>query len=495
MNSKLHQEYKPRYEVDVLYFGKYYKRSLERNDPFSAFILDLKRGEIKAVDKAAELLNNVMPEHANVCVVPASKKGGRNNMLEALQRIKDIKGLQIYSIKRIKDVGKKATGEGSRDYSEEKESISCGDPQTIKDKHFFLIDDITTSGVSFAASRDLLKESGALSITCLALGNTVNISDLYDETIIGLLQVKGLGRKYASEILDTVDRYHLEGREIIYKRLLDYSKKRRSIFVPEFNQFCKYIDNAASILKHQEEQGIISINKYSNNYPAKFKDILAPPVIIFVKGNLSLLHGYNHIAVVGSRNATDYGCRIAYRLGEVFAQNSNIVVSGLAKGCDTYGHRGCIDAKGKTVAILPSPVDAPEPKENREFAKDIVNSSGLLLSEYYEGQKVQRGYYVARDRLQSALSDAVVVVETETEGGTMHTVEYCRDQNRLLACSRHPDRFMNLKQLGGNKVLLETDAIPIGNKDELSFFFKQLSAKREELKKTVQRQEQISLFE
>lgn len=206
------------------------------------------------------------------------------------------------------------------------------------------------------------------------------------------------------------------------------------------------------------------------------------------------MHGYNHIAIVGSRNATDYGCKVAHRLGKIFAQKNNIVVSGLAKGCDTYGHRGCIDAKGKTVAILPSPVDAPEPKEDSELAKDIVNSSGLLLSEYYEGQKVQRGYYVARDRLQSALSDAVVVVETETEGGTMHTVEYCRDQNRSLACSRHPDRYMNLKQLGGNKVLLETDALPIGNKEEIRLFFERLCIKREELKKRPQRQEQSTLF-
>lgn len=485
---RIHQEHKPRYDLDLFYYGKYYKKDYRNNDGFSRMILGLKSNRPEDIIEASEILESVIPDNSYIAVIPSSRKNGINHIDEAIDAIKDKKNLHVCKIDRIHDVAKKATGEGSRSYEDEKASIRYNKQTPINNKRIYLIDDISTSGVSLKASKDLLMENGAADVICFALGNSVLEADHYNKIIIAMLMIRGVGRKYASEILNSIDTRHIESDEDIYSKIEKYAFSKGSIKMPGYDQFHSYIKEAERILKEQETKDIVAINVNSNNYPNKFREILAPPILLFAKGDLSLLHGTRHIAVVGSRRASQHGCSVAHRLGELFGEN-NIVVSGLAIGCDTYGHKGCLSVGGKTVAILPSPITEPEPEENCDLAKQIVEGGGLLLSEYYMGQAVQKGYFVARDRLQSALSDGVVVVETEPTGGTMHTVGYCRDQGKLLACYRHPEKYIDMDVAKGNSMLLEEGAIPIGNKEELQEFYSALDNKRKKYKNKTETQQ------
>ena len=210
------------------------------------------------------------------------------------------------------------------------------------------------------------------------------------------------------------------------------------------------------------------LTESSEHWPASFSAIKSPPVLLYTKGDLSALQAAYKVALIGTRTPTEHGAKVARRLGQIFAEEGLCVVSGLANGCDENGHIGALEAGGKTIAILPSPLDNIMPESNRELADRIVSSGGLLLTEYGPGHAVQRGNYIERDRLQSALSQAVVVVETEKAGGTMHTVNFALEQKRLLACYRHNSKYSDVPQTEGNRMLLDGGtAIPVFDKDSL----------------------------
>ena len=213
---------------------------------------------------------------------------------------------------------------------------------------------------------------------------------------------------------------------------------------------------------------IHTLTESSEHWPAPFSAIKNPPVLLYAKGDLSALQAAYKVAVIGTRTPTEHGAKVARRLGQIFAEEGLCVVSGLANGCDENGHIGTLEAGGKTIAILPSPLDNIMPESNRELADRIVSNGGLLLTEYGPGQAIQRGNYIERDRLQSALSQAVVVVETEKAGGTMHTVNFALEQKRLLACYRHSSKYSDVPQTEGNRMLLDGGtAIPVFDKDSL----------------------------
>jgi DNA processing protein len=132
------------------------------------------------------------------------------------------------------------------------------------------------------------------------------------------------------------------------------------------------------------------------------------------------------------------------------------VVSGLAFGCDAAAHRGCLDQGGYTAAVLPSGLDEIYPPQNRDLAARIAET-GCLLSEYPPGIRPARYRFVERDRLQSGLSDLVIVVESEIHGGAMHTAQFARRQGRRLLVFS-PDRLIGGELASGNQHLLATGA-------------------------------------
>ena len=116
-------------------------------------------------------------------------------------------------------------------------------------------------------------------------------------------------------------------------------------------------------------------------YPKQLKNIYDPPKKIYVLGNKEILN-QKSIAIVGTRKATQYGKDVAYRIANELGEYGINVISGLAKGIDTYAHIGALKSKGKTIAVLGCGLDQIYPKENRKLAIDILNEGGCIVSEY-----------------------------------------------------------------------------------------------------------------
>jgi DNA processing protein len=160
----------------------------------------------------------------------------------------------------------------------------------------------------------------------------------------------------------------------------------------------------------------------------------APPVL-WARGNLDLLHR-PMVAMVGARNASSLGLRMARRLAEGLGQGGQVVVSGLARGIDTAVHEAALDTG--TVAVMAGGVDVTYPEENAELARQIA-AKGCLLSEQPMGLVPQTRHFPARNRIISGLSRAVVVVEAAARSGSLITARDAADQGReVLAVPGHP---------------------------------------------------------
>ena len=159
------------------------------------------------------------------------------------------------------------------------------------------------------------------------------------------------------------------------------------------------------------------------------KQIYDPPEIIYINGNEKILNT-NCIAIIGSRNPTEYGIKVAKYLGYNLAKRGYTIVSGLARGIDSYAHIGALCAKGKTIGVIGNGLDIIYPKENKFLQENILKTKGAIISEYNFGIKPERTNFPARNRIISGLSKAVIVVEAKEKSGTLITVDFALEQGR-----------------------------------------------------------------
>lgn len=185
----------------------------------------------------------------------------------------------------------------------------------------------------------------------------------------------------------------------------------------------------------------ISIN--SKEYPKKLKNIYDPPSKLYVLGDKRLLH-QKGISIVGARNATQYGREVAYKTSKELAENGINIISGLAIGIDTCAHLGAMQLEsimqdkiqqklskiGRTIAVLGSGINNIYPKENIELARQIIKSGGCLISEYPLNSKPEKLHFPQRNRIISALSDGVLVVEASKTSGALITAEFALEQGK-----------------------------------------------------------------
>lgn len=199
---------------------------------------------------------------------------------------------------------------------------------------------------------------------------------------------------------------------------------------------------------------IITINKEDELFPEAFKAIGEDcPERIYAMGNLDLLKREHLVAIIGSRKATRTGNSKAYNLGISYAKKGYVVVSGLALGCDASAHRGCMDADGGTIAIVATGLNLVHPRENIPLQEEILRKGGLILSEQPLGVKANPTRLVARNRLQAALSEEVIVAECPKHSGTMHTVRFAQKYGKKVKAARLP---YDKEENSGNKYIIDT---------------------------------------
>lgn len=288
--------------------------------------------------------------------------------------------------------------------------------------------------------------------------------------ILTLMGISGIGRKSVLHVWENTKSQDSNTIDL-YDAIDATRDKYGRIRLPSAEELNNAMRKADRSLEAMDDQGIYCHALGSPDYPQSLNLLSDKPVIVYSRGNIQCLGNMQAVAVIGTREPTNYGIERANRLGRLLAEKQFIVVSGLAIGCDTAGHRGCLEAGGKTVAVLATGLDQIYPSQNRNLAEEIVESGGCLISEYPIGTPITKGNFIERDRLQSGLSTGVIVIETDIKGGTMHTVGFAQEQNKILACLRHPANLIGHPKTMGNQWLLETiKAMPLSTQDDFMSF-------------------------
>ena len=178
-----------------------------------------------------------------------------------------------------------------------------------------------------------------------------------------------------------------------------------------------------------ERSGIRAVTRLSEDYPGVLTTIYDPPPTLYVRGDCPL-NGEKMFAVVGSRRSTRDGQRAAREIAEGLARADVTVVSGMARGIDSYAHEGAMAGQGRTVAVLGCGVDVCYPPENDELMARILDSGGAVVSEYVPGTPPLAGHFPQRNRIISGLSRGTLLVEGAKKSGAMITVNCALDQGR-----------------------------------------------------------------
>lgn len=231
-------------------------------------------------------------------------------------------------------------------------------------------------------------------------------------------------------------------------------------------------------------------------FPARLREIYAPPCVLYVDGDLRALDPELPIAVVGTRQITDYGYTAATRLAIGLAQCGATVVSGLALGVDGAAHRGALKGDGKTVAVIGCGLDIPYPAPHVEL-KRLIAANGAVVSEFPPGTHPGRGTFPVRNRIIAGLSRGTLVVEAGEKSGALITAALAGEMGRDLFAV--PGSIFSAMSAGPNR-LIRDGAKPVSGVYDILEEYPQFMAHRISLTNTPQGggaqpdEPQLSLF-
>ncbi len=215
------------------------------------------------------------------------------------------------------------------------------------------------------------------------------------------------------------------------------------------------IDNAV-----KNNVKLVTINDKA--YPEGLRRIPDAPLVIYVKGEIKEDDKYA-VSIIGSRLHTDYGSRMAEKISYGLASYGLTVISGMARGIDTVSHKGSLKAGGRTIAVLGSGIDVPYPPENRNLMNSVA-SSGAVISEFPFGTPPNRENFPRRNRIISALSFGVVVIEATVDSGSLITVGYALEQGKEIFAV--PGNITSKNSRGTNN-LIKKGARLVENAEEI----------------------------
>ena len=183
-------------------------------------------------------------------------------------------------------------------------------------------------------------------------------------------------------------------------------------------------------IKNIKKYGIEVITYNDKRYPRQLRNITDYPICLYCKGNVELLNRTKKLAIIGCRDYSEYGKKIAKKFAYKLAKENIVIVSGGARGIDSFAHQGTLDANKETIAILGNGIDYIYPPENKELEEKIVQNNGVLVSEYLIGTRPSKYTFPARNRIISGISDGILVIEAKEKKGTLITVDFALEQGK-----------------------------------------------------------------
>lgn len=275
------------------------------------------------------------------------------------------------------------------------------------------------------------------------------------ELITWLLHFKGIGKQKVRTILEEV-----EDSELLWNGGIEDLKPYEDLFhlkaraIIQTRDKIKYKDAFSEQKKHANA----IVTWLDDQYPQSLRNLTDPPVILYAKGNLSLLdESIRKIGIVGTRMPSDYGRVQTGVMTAALSKAGAVIVSGLAMGIDACAHKSALQNDAGTIAVLGCGVDQIYPKHNSSLYKEIAEK-GLLLSEYKCGTEPRACHFPERNRIIAGLSEAILVMEASKKSGSLITAEMAMDQG--ISVFALPGPVHSSKSLGCN-LLIHSGAIPI----------------------------------
>lgn len=224
-------------------------------------------------------------------------------------------------------------------------------------------------------------------------------------------------------------------------------KKPRNILLYFSTKYAGDYHEIVAALRRKEEINDDELREYAktwetlhtitivdDDYPVCLKVIPNPPIVLYLKGDLSLLNNLERaIAVIGARDYSEYGKIKTYEIVRELVGDDFTIVSGLARGIDGFAHDAALQAKGKTIAILGSGINYPYPAQNKKLYKQI-SEQGLIISEYPDLTKPVPDYFKFRNRLVAAFAANVLIIEAKYRSGTIITVGHALEKGSDIYC-------------------------------------------------------------
>jgi DNA protecting protein DprA len=202
----------------------------------------------------------------------------------------------------------------------------------------------------------------------------------------------------------------------VYEKLLNngYDRIKYEKLIAEIK-----LHTGEQVLERIAQHAVRFVTPLDVDWPIQVNDLIAPPIGLIVKGDIGALH-IPSLAIVGTRNPTSYGARIAGDFAAGFADREWGIISGGAYGIDSYAHKGALIAEGVTVAVIASGIDVNYPAGNARLFAEICES-GAMVTEFMPGHKALPSRFLTRNRLIAALSKATLVVEAAFRSGSLRT--------------------------------------------------------------------------
>lgn len=257
-----------------------------------------------------------------------------------------------------------------------------------------------------------------------------NKDEIRLSSLIHLSMIMGVGYATVKQFVDQPEALDIYGEGILAD-FLGISRHITSIIKSKLND-ASYTEWVKKERENWVKEGVGLLSWWDPLYPEQLRHIHQAPYLLFYKGNLEYLY-QPKIAIVGTRNPTPYGQRVAQRFAEQLSQYGVTVVSGMARGIDGLAHQGALRYGGKSIGVIAGGFRTIYPPEYSQLYKQM-GKEGLLLSEYPPHIKPHPSYFPLRNRLISGLSDGVIVVEAAKKSGSLITADLALEQGKEVFC-------------------------------------------------------------
>ena len=279
-------------------------------------------------------------------------------------------------------------------------------------------------------------------------------------TLLSALQLRGVGPVAARRVAAQLAHNLKAGGEPLALSELGFSKTHSAAELADARA------NAERLIEKCISKSIEIFSILDEQYPRRLAQIGDAPPIVYVKGSPKSLNILG-CAVVGTREASSYGLKIAHKISSMCADRHFNVISGLALGIDTAAHEGALSNNGVTLAIMAHGLDVIAPSSNKKLAERIIETGGALLSEHEPGVPPRPPEFVRRNRIQSGIAVCSIIVESGEKGGSIHQARFTHAQGRPVLAVLPEGGPPDFRSDGGRLLVREYGARPMHSSDQV----------------------------